>query len=68
LKTSTSLFYVNDVIIPTLTAMFDHLAVCEYGSDLLRKLKKSRFLPNFFFRRFSIVLELNENDLFRGNF
>ncbi|XP_072162212.1 ryanodine receptor isoform X2 [Bemisia tabaci] len=35
LKTSTSLFYVNDVILPVLTAMFDHLAACEYGSDLL---------------------------------
>ncbi|XP_063919785.1 ryanodine receptor isoform X1 [Zophobas morio] len=35
LKTSTSLFYVNTVIIPILTAMFDHLANCEYGSDLL---------------------------------
>ncbi|XKL68210.1 hypothetical protein PGB90_003701 [Kerria lacca] len=35
LKTSTSLFYINDVMIPTLTAMFDHLAACEYGSDLL---------------------------------
>jgi ryanodine receptor 2 len=37
LKTSTSLFYVNTVIIPILTAMFDHLANCEYGSDLLCK-------------------------------
>ncbi|KAG8317291.1 Ryanodine receptor 2 [Homalodisca vitripennis] len=35
LKTSTSLFYINDVILPVLTAMFDHLAGCEYGSDLL---------------------------------
>ncbi|XP_057319088.1 ryanodine receptor isoform X9 [Microplitis mediator] len=35
LKTSTSLFYINSVVLPTLTAMFDHLAVCEYGSDLL---------------------------------
>lgn len=37
LKTSTSLFYVNFVILPVLTAMFDHLSLCEYGSDLLRK-------------------------------
>lgn len=37
LKTSTSLNYVNQVILPVLTAMFDHLAGCEYGSDLLRK-------------------------------
>lgn len=35
LKTCTSLFYVNSVILPVLTAMFDHLAACEYGSDLL---------------------------------
>ncbi|CAH0546152.1 unnamed protein product [Brassicogethes aeneus] len=35
LKTSTSLFYVNQVILPILTAMFDHLANCEYGTDLL---------------------------------
>lgn len=37
LKTSTSLQYVNQVILPVLTAMFDHLASCEYGSDLLCK-------------------------------
>ncbi|XP_060521135.1 ryanodine receptor isoform X2 [Cylas formicarius] len=35
LKTSTSLFYINSVVLPVLTAMFDHLAYCEYGSDLL---------------------------------
>ncbi|XP_037915514.1 ryanodine receptor isoform X7 [Hermetia illucens] len=35
LKTSTSLSYVNTVILPVLTAMFDHLAACDYGSDLL---------------------------------
>lgn len=35
LKTSTSLAYVNKVIIPVLTAMFDHLASCDYGSELL---------------------------------
>ncbi|XP_017777975.1 PREDICTED: ryanodine receptor [Nicrophorus vespilloides] len=35
LKTSTSLFYINHVVLPVLTAMFDHLANCEYGSDLL---------------------------------
>lgn len=39
LKTSTSLFYVNAVVLPVLTSLFDHLANCEYGSDLLRKLK-----------------------------
>jgi len=37
LKTSTSLSYINSVVLPVLTAMFDHLAACEYGSDLLRK-------------------------------
>ncbi|KAG5681994.1 hypothetical protein PVAND_011393 [Polypedilum vanderplanki] len=35
LKTSTSLQYVNQVILPVLTAMFDHLAACEYGNELL---------------------------------
>ncbi|XP_045464164.1 ryanodine receptor isoform X4 [Harmonia axyridis] len=35
LKTSTSLFYVDTVCLPILTALFDHLANCEYGSDLL---------------------------------
>lgn len=35
LKTSTSLSYVNQVILPVLTAMFDHLASCDYGSDML---------------------------------
>ncbi|XP_049775985.1 ryanodine receptor [Schistocerca cancellata] len=35
LKTSTSLSYINGVVLPVLTAMFDHLAACEYGSDLL---------------------------------
>ncbi|XP_030749975.1 ryanodine receptor isoform X1 [Sitophilus oryzae] len=35
LKTSTSLFYVNSVLLPVLTSLFDHLANCEYGSDLL---------------------------------
>ncbi|XP_069964750.1 ryanodine receptor isoform X14 [Bactrocera oleae] len=35
LKTSTSLSYVNQVVLPALTAMFDHLAACDYGSDLL---------------------------------
>ncbi|GLG95824.1 Ryanodine receptor [Gryllus bimaculatus] len=40
LKTSTSLFYVNCVVLPVLTAMFDHLAACEYGSDLLHVLAR----------------------------
>lgn len=35
LKTSTSLSYVNQVILPVLSAMFDHLASCDYGSDML---------------------------------
>ncbi|PSN30490.1 Ryanodine receptor [Blattella germanica] len=33
LKTSTSLFYINAVVLPVLTSMFDHLAACEYGMD-----------------------------------
>jgi ryanodine receptor 2 len=37
LKTSTSLGYINQVILPILTSLFDHLASCEYGSDLLCK-------------------------------
>lgn len=35
LKTSTSLSYVNQVIMPVLSAMFDHLASYDYGSELL---------------------------------
>lgn len=35
LKTSTSLAYVNQVILPILTSLFDHLAACDYGTDLL---------------------------------
>uniref|UniRef100_A0A336KLC6 CSON012070 protein n=1 Tax=Culicoides sonorensis TaxID=179676 RepID=A0A336KLC6_CULSO len=35
LKTSTSLGYINQVILPTLTSLFDHLATNDYGSDLL---------------------------------
>uniref|UniRef100_A0A2A4K2T4 Ryanodine receptor Ryr domain-containing protein n=1 Tax=Heliothis virescens TaxID=7102 RepID=A0A2A4K2T4_HELVI len=37
LKTSTSLGYINGVLLPILTAKFDHLANCEYGADLLCK-------------------------------
>lgn len=37
LKTSTSLAYVNSVVLPVLTAMFDHLAAFDYGGDLLCK-------------------------------
>lgn len=46
LKTSTSLFYINDVVLPTLTAMFDHLAACEYGSDLLCKFSINYYIIN----------------------
>ncbi|XP_035704010.1 ryanodine receptor isoform X5 [Folsomia candida] len=35
LKTCTSLNYVNSVVLPVLTAMFDHLAAYDYGADLL---------------------------------
>jgi ryanodine receptor 2 len=38
LKTCTSLNYLNSVVLPVLTAMFDHLAAYDYGSDLLRKI------------------------------
>ena len=36
LKTSSSLTYVQMVLLPVLTALFDHLSVYEFGSDLLR--------------------------------
>lgn len=35
LKTSSSLTYVQMVLLPVLTALFDHLSVYEFGSDLL---------------------------------
>lgn len=35
LKTSSSLCYVQMVLLPVLTALFDHLSVYEFGSDLL---------------------------------
>lgn len=35
LKTSSSLNYVQLVLLPVLTALFDHLAACEFGNDLL---------------------------------
>ena len=37
LKTSTSLNYIHTVVLPVLTALFDHLASYEYGSDLICK-------------------------------
>lgn len=40
LKTSTSLGYINTVILPVLTSLFDHLATNDYGGDLLCKLYK----------------------------
>ncbi len=36
LKTSSSLNYIQMVILPVLTALFDHLSLYEFGSDLLR--------------------------------
>lgn len=36
MKTSSSLNYVQFVLLPVLTAVFDHLAANEFGSDLLR--------------------------------
>uniref|UniRef100_A0A4D5R9V0 Ryanodine receptor 44F n=1 Tax=Scolopendra viridis TaxID=118503 RepID=A0A4D5R9V0_SCOVI len=35
LKTSSSLNYIQMVILPILTALYDHLAANEYGADLL---------------------------------
>ncbi|EEC03457.1 hypothetical protein IscW_ISCW017056, partial [Ixodes scapularis] len=35
MKTSSSLNYVQFVLLPVLTAVFDHLAANEFGSDLL---------------------------------
>lgn len=35
LNTASSLTYVQMVLLPVLTALFDHLAVYEFGSDLL---------------------------------
>ncbi|KAK8772572.1 hypothetical protein V5799_024182 [Amblyomma americanum] len=35
MKTSSSLNYVQLVLLPVLTALFDHLAANEFGSDLL---------------------------------
>ncbi|XP_064490365.1 ryanodine receptor-like isoform X2 [Ornithodoros turicata] len=35
MKTSSSLNYVQFVLLPVLTALFDHLAANEFGSDLL---------------------------------
>lgn len=38
MKTSSSLTYVQMVLLPVLTALFDHLSVYEFGSDLLRNI------------------------------
>ncbi|XP_066971316.1 ryanodine receptor isoform X18 [Macrobrachium rosenbergii] len=35
LKTSASLNYVQTVLLPVLTSLFDHTAACEFGQDLL---------------------------------
>ncbi|XP_069958037.1 ryanodine receptor isoform X5 [Cherax quadricarinatus] len=35
LKTSASLNYIQTVLLPVLTSLFDHTAACEYGQDLL---------------------------------
>ncbi|XP_076069948.1 ryanodine receptor isoform X2 [Oratosquilla oratoria] len=35
LKTSASLNYVQMVLLPVLTSLFDHTAACEFGQDLL---------------------------------
>ena len=54
LKTSTSLFYVNDVILPVLSSLFDHLAAYEYGNELLGK--KYLILIQFYKR---YIIKLN---------
>ncbi|ODN01392.1 Ryanodine receptor 44F [Orchesella cincta] len=35
LMTATSLNYVNSVLLPVLTSLFDHLAAYDYGADLI---------------------------------
>ena len=35
LKTCTSLKYIFDILVPVLISTFDHLALYEYGHDLL---------------------------------
>lgn len=35
IKTSSSLNYINLVVLPVLTAIFDHIATNEFGTDLL---------------------------------
>lgn len=35
LKTSASLNYIQTVLLPVLTSLFDHTAACEFGQDLL---------------------------------
>lgn len=37
LMTSTSLNYINSVLLPVLTSLFDHLAAYDYGADLISK-------------------------------
>ena len=58
LNTASSLTYVQMVLLPVLTALFDHLAVYEFGSDLLgmifqmltqSKKKKHVFLKSILF-------------------
>lgn len=58
LKTSSSLTYVQMVLLPVLTALFDHLSVYEFGSDLLRNI--SYFLLNFCSQKrfFNCTLEI----------
>jgi len=37
LMTATSLNYIDSVLLPVLTSLFDHLAAYDYGADLIRK-------------------------------
>lgn len=45
MKTSSSLTYVQMVLLPVLTALYDHLSVYEFGSDLL--CKRQVWISNF---------------------
>ena len=35
MKTCTSFKYIFEIVVPVLTSTFDHLAIYEYGPDLL---------------------------------
>jgi hypothetical protein len=49
LKTSTSLNYINTVVLPVITALFDHSAAYEFGSDIIRKFLRKCTMNVFIF-------------------